>query len=535
VKASESKLIGSLTIDAMNDWELGKQNIEELVEKHKTTGLGAQALNALIISGRDKGKLETIFTAGYKLIKYYPKSEHIADVLAIMTDSAGSASQYRVVSKYLEEFARRLPKHKRTPSFLNQAGHFRATLGQYQLSTVAYQKFLAVAPGQGVERTNAVFAIVDNCAKTGDADIAISTLRSSIGVLSSPDQVRAQATLAELYREKGDFKTALKYRKDALNGFKNSMLKGNPALGKAVSEMTLNAVHGSYNEYMGLKLGTQIDNTIVANKAKMLGNLENGYTSVIQLGSPETVLKACYYAFEINREFAEFLKNSPLPDGLSDEQKSQYKQLIAEKASAYMDNAEQYLATSVTQAHKWEIINRDLVKFYAGDDVEAASFGGESSKAEIAEDFLKDKELQELHYALYHDSKNSKLLMTLAKAYFDRTDYYQAITIAWNVIDNTGDKGLKTRAYKIIGSSNLYTGNDIAARDAFKNALKLEPADIEAKVNLAGILKHYKHDAAAVKIYSRLPAKLNVQQSGAVIHPVAKELYYGYVQSQTKK
>lgn len=345
------------------------------------------------------------------------------------------------------------------------------------------------------------------------------------------EAIRARAFIAEYYRESGDFKKALKYRKVAIKQYKPKYGQKSPEMNDIYSAMVFNAVHGSYDQYMRTKLTGKIDNNIVARKAKLLENLENGYTSVISGQSPAWVLKACYYSYEVNREFAVFLKESPLPDGLTADQKTQYKGLIAQQAKAYDDKAAEYLKTCKNQAVKWEIIDPDVMRLIVDEDIDSGGFGGQSSVSEIAEQFLKDEELKNLHYEVFHQPENIDLLMKLAGMYYDRTDYYQAQLLAWKVVDhNDAGSSMKAKAYKLIGISNLYTGNDTKARDAFKKALELNPGDVEATINLAGILKHYKQTSAAEKLYSDLPEALDIN-AGTSIHPVAKEMYYAHVKS----
>ncbi|MBU1169317.1 MAG: tetratricopeptide repeat protein [Proteobacteria bacterium] len=532
MKASENKIVSNLTIDAMNDWELGKQNIEDMVEKHKTTGLGEQALNALIISSKDKGKLDTIFSAGYKLIKYYPESEHVADVMAIMIDSAGSASQYRVVTKYLEEFGRRLPKHEKTPEFMKQAGQIRKALGQEKLSTQDYLVYLARSDKKDPGRVGVMFDIFENSKKTGDTETAVKVLDKGLREMAPGDAIRAQSLIAEFYREKGDYKEALSYRKKAMKEYKGKYGKDNPAMNDAYSAMMFNAVQGSYGQYMNTKLGSVIDNQVVANKAKLLDNLEEGYGSVISLKSPEWVLQACFYAYNVNKEFAVFLKESPMPDGLGEDQQKQYKKIIFDKAQSYMTKAEEYLSTGETQMRKWNIINPQITGLYTHEKTKVGSFGGESSSADIAEQFLKDDDLKNLHYEIFHAPEDNSLLLKLADMYFNRSDYHQAILLAWKVVDSAKDEVMKVQAYKLIGISYLYTADDMKALDAFKEVLKRDPGDMETLINMAGILKHYRQDEEAAKLYQRLPKELKINGSGPAIHPVAKEMYYGAMQKK---
>ena len=105
--------------------------------------------------------------------------------------------------------------------------------------------------------------------------------------------------------------------------------------------MVFNAVDRSYQRYMQIALGGKIDNAVVQAKAKLLEKLEKGYHEVVEYQSPYWTLAALHRSYDINREFALFLQNAPLPE-LSEEQKVQYRELLAQKAKAYMNKAQQY-------------------------------------------------------------------------------------------------------------------------------------------------------------------------------------------------
>lgn len=534
VKASESKLVSLLTIDAMNDWELGSQEIESVVEKNKTTGLGEQALNALIISSKDKGKLDTIFSAGYKLIKYYPKSDYVPDVLAIMIDSAANASQLRVVTKYFEEFANRRPKHEKTIVFLKQAGQIRRALGQFKKSAINYEKYLKQTNNKTPGRIDIVFTIADNYEKSGNLKAAKNILQSWLGKMSDIDSIRARSLLATYYSQEKNFKKAVSFRKKAQKQYNRKLGKQSPEMNAIFSKMQFDAFHGAHKKYMALKLGKTIDNTVVATKAKMLENLENGYLSVIKNQSPIPLIAACYYASEINAEFARFLRESPLPE-LSETQKKEYKKILFTKSMDYMKKAEQYMETGVTSAHKWEICDSGTVGYYDEEYSNPGSFGGESSTAEIAEQFLKDEPLKKLHYELVQDPENVEKLIGLSDAYYERTDYYLSKLIAQKVADNEQtEESMRLRALENIAIANLYTGNDQLAKAAYEKILELNSDSIYAKINLAAIFQHYRHMDKAADILKSVPvtATAAIKSSGSRIHPVAKDMYYAFIKTK---
>ena len=121
------------------------------------------------------------------------------------------------------------------------------------------------------------------------------------------------------------------YRKRAYRAYKPEFANKDDKIGSIIAQMTYNATNKLKEKYMGIKLKGRIDNQLVERKAKLLEKLEKSYYTVIQYQSPEWALKACYSSYEINKEFAHFLKESPLPPDLTSEQQKQYLQIINQK------------------------------------------------------------------------------------------------------------------------------------------------------------------------------------------------------------
>jgi cellulose synthase operon protein C len=287
-------------------------------------------------------------------------------------------------------------------------------------------------------------------------------------------------------------------------------------------------------KYMGLKLGDQIDNVIVAEKSKLLDKLEKGYQGVILLKAPKWALMACYQSYIVNSEFSRFLKESPLPNDLTPEQKDQYTQIIQEKSRAYQDKADQYLKTCILQGHKWEICDPELAGYFnpsakPGDSLrKCPSFSGTTASAEIGGQCLLDQELKGLHEKLLKGKNDPQTLLGLCEVYMQRGDYRHAILIAQKALDEKIDQNvsLKASLYNCIGVSNLYISNDMMAKDAFLKAISIDANHIGARLNLAGLFKHYGHDGQASQLYQGLGALFDIEKSGDAIHPRAKELFH---------
>jgi Tfp pilus assembly protein PilF len=304
--------------------------------------------------------------------------------------------------------------------------------------------------------------------------------------------------------------------------------------------MAYHFVHQKYGEYSSLKLNDQIDNKIAAKKAKLLEDLEKGYQSVMNYKSPDWGLVACYRSYEVNKEFSEFLKKSPLPD-LTPEEKKQYSDLIRQKAEEYNKKADQYLKTCIELAHKWEICDPKLAAFFNkafnSDAVKSDlhCFSGSGSSIEIASRSLNDQKLKSLHGSLIQNPDNKEILAELSEVYIKKGDFRQALLITQNTLSEMKEQkgAITARFYNNLGISQLYIGNDVLAKEAFKKALDIDSESIGAKINLAGLYSYYGHTAKAAKIYGSLPKSDKLDKLEEIIHPRARELYY--VQSRISK
>ncbi|MEJ2039928.1 MAG: hypothetical protein P8X55_13500 [Desulfosarcinaceae bacterium] len=297
-----------------------------------------------------------------------------------------------------------------------------------------------------------------------------------------------------------------------------------------VAELYYYEVYLSSGPYFKLRLKGKIDNQVVARKNKLLQQLEGGYQKVMAAKSPQWALKACFRANELNREFAEFLIQSPLPEGLSAAQRQQYKQLIQQKAQAYQDKADQYVKTCIELARKWEICDPRLVSYFTPSEHPQGSDGrydslmtGQSSR-EIGQQGLKDKSLMAIYHKMINSGDDPTAHLDLARAYLKEGDFRQAFLAAQNGLTKlkSGQNGLEADLLNLIGVTRLYCGQDQAAKDAFKKALGLNPLSGAARINLAGLYHHYGHHEKAREIAKTLASS---QLNREDVHPRTGALY----------
>jgi tetratricopeptide (TPR) repeat protein len=531
VKASEAKIVSSMTVAAVNNWEEGSSRLNAFADENQDTGLGEQALMALLLSGKEKGDIQTVYTTASKLIQQYPDSDNMENTLTIMIDTFSKASQYRILSRYMEIFANKFPNHKNSPEFLYQAGYIREVLGEYNQSNTNYRKYLSMGSIKKAAMEEIVFTMAQNDVATGDKGHAISLLGSYRNGLSGEGKIRSDAWMADLYLASGDFQNARSHRDRADKSYHSGIGKKNEMVKAAMAAMRFNALESSFHKYMKLSLGAVIDQSVVSEKSKLLQSLEKEYLNVIQYESAQWALKACYRSYEINREFAEFLEKSPLPD-LSPEQQDQYKTILRKKIGDYMEKAEQYRNACMAQARKWETCDPELAGYFLKNRPDAHSgrigdFSLAGIPIQVSSDFLKNDQLKQYHEKLMNASDDHGAMIALARAYITAGDYKQSVMIIKKTLEglSSDEKAEKALAYNLMGVAYLYDHNDPMAKDAFQQALKEEPRYVDAKVNLAGLYTYYGHLDQAKTMYDSIEHAGALDISAHGIHPRAKELY----------
>jgi cellulose synthase operon protein C len=533
VHGAESRVVSSMTMAAMDDWENTRQDLMQVVEKGGKTQMGEQALNALVLTSKDKKDLPTLFDAGNKLIHTYPNSDNVENTLGILIDTSISIGQLRLLAEYMEAFCRRYPRNENSEEFMLQAARIREGLGQYAQANQNYRSYMGQHRAGSGGQDEVAFAMVDNALLMGNGNAAISLLESYQGSLSDNGKVRAHAQMAVLNLKADRRSQAKKYARVALQAYRPKMGDRDPLLRDLVAEVAYNNVYGNSGRYFKLRLKNVIDNKVVEEKAKQLQTLEEGYQHVLTYKSPAWALKACFRANEINAEFADFLLKSPVPRDLTIEQKGQYQNLIQQKAQAYTDKARQYLKTCVELAEKWEICDPALSGYYypaekpQGSEKLPGTVAASTTGSEIGRQALQESSIAALYEKLLVSPKDSRLQFELAKAYLKKGDFRQAGLIAQNCLNKLdgGQRALKAELLNLLGLAYLDSGQDPLAKETFKRALAADPALAAAKVNLAGLYRHYGHDTKAAELMKTGPF-MNLDREA--IHPQLGAIYNEY-------
>ncbi len=530
VQASETKILYPLALAAADDWERGREGLAEFAREHRATSLGEQALQTLVASSAEMQDLPTLLRAARELLETYPASAKTEQTLNLLIDVCVRASQLRELARYLEEFARRLPGHPSREEFLLKAAQIRRGLGQPDLAG-ADDRLLLGIEGLKADPGPILLAMAADAAEAGRADRARRVLEEGLAAMKGADRVTARARIASLLYAGGRPGDARKVRDRVIETFrKDKDLWDTPAR-DAVAEMEYRALEPLRAEYMGLRLGTSIDQALVRRKGDLLGRLLKGYHRVIQLKSPRWAMAACYRAHQVNAEFGRFLREAPVPD-LPPEQRAQYLAIVEEKARGYEARGREYREQCVELARRWETCDPRMAPYFIADmaRLRAARAAGPPPR-ETGDEWLTDPGLLALHKEAMGSPGDPAVLGRLAARYLELGDYPHALVIARRALDEAGDAepGARADLYNILGVAHLYAGQDPLAKEAFLRALEARPDHAAARVNLAGLYRLYEHHDRAAELYRALRGAPG--PADGAIHPRSRELYDAFLAS----
>ena len=524
VEGAGARVVSSITMAANDDWESTRRELIQVADRSPKTQMGEQALNALILSSRDKKDLATLYDAAAELIENYPDSSNAKETLGILINTSISIGQLRVLADGLETFCQRYPKDENRADFLLQAARMREGLGQYGKANQDYQRLLA-HPKQGAAAADEiVFAMVENMKRLDQSAAAMKILSNSQKRWPAGARVRANAQLAVLNMKADRRSTASKYYRKANKAYRDQFGEADPILRDLMAESAYRLVTASSGPYFKLRLKNQIDNAVVEQKAALLEKLEADYQQVMAYKSPAWALRACFRANEINAEFADFLLRSPLPEGLSGEQQVQYQSLIGQKAKAYQDKADQYVKTCVQLAKKWEVCDPALSGYFhpadhpQGGEGTGRSVGGGQASTELGRQAMGQPPILELYEKRLNAPDDEDLQLQLATLIMEKGDYHQAGLIARNALAklDPGRRHLKAKLLNLLGLAYLYGGADPLAKETFKRALDADERLASARINLAGIYRYYGHTEKAADLLGNLSPS---NPDKATVHP----------------
>jgi tetratricopeptide (TPR) repeat protein len=280
------------------------------------------------------------------LLKARPSSPYAPETLFNIGANYHALAVYSKAANFYEQFVKNFPDHEKAKEALANAATFRQGLGQYDRAISDFEKFLELFgdnPKYDQKVADVAFQIakilekqdkgwdaleqyreyVDNYADKGSLDRLLQA-HVNIGTFFWNHDDRDQALL--------EFERTLEVYNDLSEEQQESLTEGRDAAAKAkfmlgedvYQEMADITVESSSEEELQRRFKKKLK---VAEKAQKI------YEDVIKFRRPDWAIAALYKIGAQYQNFAETVRNSPVPERLNYNQKEIYRGLLEDRAS----------------------------------------------------------------------------------------------------------------------------------------------------------------------------------------------------------
>ncbi len=323
------------------------------------------------------GKLDLAIQTRRYMIDKFPKSPLVPTVHYNIAESYERVSDFEKSANEFEQFAQRYPKDKRAQDALFNAGIYRRTLLQYAKANENFNAYLRAYPS-ATEATQLMFILCEMLEERKDWGRAEACFFDFYKKNKSRDPER---WLMSQYKRGFIFREKTKYKKgadEALDDFKRQATKKMKELGKdfkqkmpqvneGLAQMALDEAQIEFAEYkrMNLKNPENIKafkKSLEEKSAKAKAVKKTFENIILTYKEAEQTLAALYFMAEVVRDVIRAISETPLPKGLTADQKELYKEELRGQTLPFEEQAIEAYKACVQKANDLGVYNRWSVK-----------------------------------------------------------------------------------------------------------------------------------------------------------------------------
>ncbi|MCB0385353.1 MAG: hypothetical protein KDD43_08170, partial [Bdellovibrionales bacterium] len=302
----------------------------KLARKYKGSALGDKALYEAFIAFRSK-RDPRAYESGEQLLMQHGKSKYALEVVSAMGQMALTTADFRRASLYFELYSEKYPGQKDSRDLLKNAATMRELMGDYK---VAARDFRKLNDYTSVARMDFL---------ANDWAALLRSAPKATGIESPYWEGLAQYRLRGISAARPALERASQM---ATNSYESQEMAAH-----ALYLLTMDTME-RYNQ---IRMSPGNETKAVNSKAAMLKDLDIKLKTVINFGNGRWIIAALYGLGQANKEFADFIKQAPVPKGLNAAQKKQFKDVLSQQAGQYDQAAKQFFGQCIQNAEKFEV------------------------------------------------------------------------------------------------------------------------------------------------------------------------------------
>jgi Flp pilus assembly protein TadD len=478
VESAEGRALEVATLQAGYAGDAAVDGLLQFADRHQGSELGEKALINAFATARNSDDLDKVAKIGQQLIQQYPQSKVVPDVLATLGNMSAQAVDFDRAAKYLEEAARHGTAGEGSAEMLRASAVIKAHLGDVEGAKQNYEKVIQAAqPGQA--KRDAALGLADILERAGDYRAATSALQTAAteGARSAAIEYRLGYALMQAGRGA-----------EAGRAFANASELGSASSDPEDREGAAGARYylsqGVITEYEAVGFDGNTAQSI-QKKFAALASAEGELVAVIELQSPKWALASLARLASVYGHGAEFLSKAPAPAGLDEAGAEKFKAALGARANELRGKSEEAKSTCAAKALELQVFTQAARACLLGEaldpDPERRVAPPQRRGAPPA------GPVGELQKRIAKNSKDYQALGELATLYLSVADPYAAKL----VLDKAAEGGASSEVYNLRGVVAFALGYPQLAYDEFQSALKADPTNAKARVNVAGLYSAY--------------------------------------------
>ncbi|MFW6053352.1 MAG: tetratricopeptide repeat protein [Persicimonas sp.] len=294
---------------------------------------------------KDLGKAITVRKF---LLQAAPESDLAPETLFNIGGNYHALAVYSEAAKFYELFVRNFPDHEDSEPALANASEFRYGLGHYDRAIKDYEKYLELYGKSKPERAAiSYFQIARIHEKRGEDKDGLEQYESFLrrfGDKSDHDRIlKAQTAIGMYYWELGGESN----RKRALDEFDETLAiydsldeetqKGLTEGADAAARAKFMKGEDIFEEMAAITIESSDEEDLkerIKEKMKVAEKAQKIFEEVLTFKRPDWAIAALYRIGSQYQDFAETVRDSPVPDRLTEDQTEIYKGLLEDRASS---------------------------------------------------------------------------------------------------------------------------------------------------------------------------------------------------------
>jgi tetratricopeptide (TPR) repeat protein len=473
---TKSEALGELALKSSEQTGDVITGLLQVADENKGQEIGEKALYGAFAAAREKRDLRREKEIGERVIKEYPKSQYISDVMLTLGRHAAEAGRFQDAAGYFEQMGRAFAGDSTGLDSMLASARLRTAMGDFPGAVKVLETTIEQAGARKAE--------------------VLVLLAQTYMKMKSPQKGRATAEQA-LKVDKTNAAAAAIVAEVAA-GNPNEKLEPLIAMMTAVT----NSPNGAGDDaakglwYVGDILYKQfkaIPGDKIEEKVAALQQMQGVFQQAASMGSAEWAVASLWRIGNGFQQIADAVEATPAPAGLKPAEIEQFRAAVKNQTDPLKQNADSTFQTCVSRAESLEVFTPAAIGCRKKVDEASSPLKGPPAERQVNVDELQKKA---------ETTQNAAEFEALGIAYLGAGQINNAILNLNRAIEI---EDTRASAHSALGYSFLLNGDSAAARGEYGRALEADPTFDKARANLAGLKCRYldvvgaKQEAAVVK------------------------------------